>query len=378
MPAKELMQQQHFVAPAKLTRKDLSSAVVRLAAKRLVGKSLQLRKKYAGLLLNSIKHVKSIQLEAKSDFGKGCHTRSTEPYFYEAAYLYVRDSPIPVNEEGECVVARAHPESDSASHPESDSATGAGHKQVPTGCAQDESDKKCRKWECSTQCKPLTVFEVDAIVSFKASFGLPVEKVRQALAECDMGCPFGHYSKLVGSSPVDLRGHPIVCYNGELCTSVLRILRAASTHFPVLRKFLAHVITALSAHRSVSYIDNALKNGNHRSLIKITGVKSLLSCDVEEKYQKLTPVDCSDSLRRPTLETELAIAHAALIAGYEKEIYDFPEHACICCERLHQRKSVSVVSLSDDFKSQIWCDLKAHVLKFPPVVNGRVLYMCHY
>ena len=374
----KLMEQQHFVVPTKLTRKDLSSAVVRLAAKRLVGKSLQLRKKYAGLLLNSIKYAKSIPLEAKSDFGKGCHTRSTEPYFYEAAYLYVRDSPIPVNEEGECVVARAHPESDSASHPESDSATGAGCKQVPTGCAQDESDKKCRKWECSTQCKPLTLYEVDAIVSFKASFGLPVEKVRQALAECDMGCPFGHYSKLVGSSPVGLRGHPIVCYNGELCTSVLRILRAASTHFPVLRKFLAHVTTALSAHRSVCDIDNALKNGNHRSLIKITGVKSLLSCDVEEKYQKLTPVDCSDSLRRPTLETELAIAHAALIAGYEKEIYDFPEHACICCERLHQRKSVSVVSLSDDFKSQIWCDLKAHVLKFPPVVSGHVLYMCHY
>ena len=227
----KLMEQQHFVVPTKLTRKDLSSAVVRLAAKRLVGKSLQLCKKYAGLLLNSIKYAKSIQLEAESDFGKGCHTRSTEPYFYEAAYMYVRDSPIPVNEEGECVVARAHPESDSASHPESDSATDAGHKQVPTGCAQDESDKKCRKWECSAQCKPLTLFEVDAIVSFKASFGLPVEKVRQALAECDMGCPFGHYSKFVGSSPVDLRGHPIVCYNGELCTSVLRILRAASTHF---------------------------------------------------------------------------------------------------------------------------------------------------
>ena len=56
---------------------------------------------------------------------------------------------------------------------------------------------------------------------------------------------------------------------------------------------------------SVCDIDNALKNGNHRSLIKITGVKSFLSWDVEEKYQKLTPVDCSDSLRKPTLETEL-------------------------------------------------------------------------
>ena len=92
------------------------------------------------------------------------------------------------------------------------------HKQVPTGCAQDESDKKCGKWECSTQCKPLTVFEVDAShCFFKASFGLPAEKVRQALAEWDMGCPF---SILVGSSPVDLRGHPIACYNGELCTKV--------------------------------------------------------------------------------------------------------------------------------------------------------------
>ena len=60
-------------------------------------------------------------------------------------------------------------------------------------------------------------FEVDAIVSFKTSFGLPVEKVGQALAECSIGCLF---SILVGSSPIDLRGHPIVCYNGELCPEV--------------------------------------------------------------------------------------------------------------------------------------------------------------
>lgn len=58
---------------------------------------------------------------------------------------------------------------------------------------------------------------------------------------------------------------------------------------------------------------------------------------------------------------ELALAHAALIARYEKEI-DFPEHACICCEPLHQRKSVSVVSLSDNFKFGVWDELKVHVL----------------
>ena len=33
---------------------------------------------------------------------------------------------------------------------------------------------------------------------------------------------------------------------------------------------------------------------------------------------------------------DLTIAHAALIAAFEKEIYDFPEHACCSCERLHQ------------------------------------------
>ena len=203
-----------------------------------------------------------------------------------------------------------------------------------------------------------------------------VEEVRQALAEWDMGCPFGHCTKLVETCPVDLTGHPIVCYNSFLCTSTLRILRAASTHHTVLRMFLRHVISALSAHRSVCDIDNALQNGNHQSLITITHVESLLSCNVEQNYQKLKSTDLS--LRRPSLETELAIAHAALIAGYEKEIYDFPENVCICCERLHQRKSVSIVSVSDDFNSDVWRDLKAHVLKYPPIVSGSVLYMCHY
>ena len=38
----------------------MESIVVRLAAKRLFGRSLQLRRKYAGLLLDSVKHIKSL------------------------------------------------------------------------------------------------------------------------------------------------------------------------------------------------------------------------------------------------------------------------------------------------------------------------------
>ena len=114
-----------------------------------------------------------------------------------------------------------------------------------------------------------------------------MEEVRKALAECDMGCPFGHYTKYVDSGVVDLKGHPIVCYTGDYCTSNLRILGAASTHFPVLRRFLDSVTEALSAHRIVFDIDNSLQNGNHQSLLKITHVESFLSCNVDEKYQKL-------------------------------------------------------------------------------------------
>ena len=62
--------------------------------------------------------------------------------------------------------------------------------------------------KCSRHCKPLSEFEVNAIVSFRAAFDLSVEEVRQALAKCDSGCPNGHYTKVVGSLPVDLRGQP--------------------------------------------------------------------------------------------------------------------------------------------------------------------------
>ena len=42
----------------------------------------------------------------KDDLGKACHTQTTEPDFCDTAYLYVRESLIPVNSDGEHVVAK--------------------------------------------------------------------------------------------------------------------------------------------------------------------------------------------------------------------------------------------------------------------------------
>ena len=178
------------------TRADLEKTVCKLAARKLVNISLQQRSNSAGTLLASIRSIKSLTLKEKGDFREGCHSASSEPYFYEAAYQPVqRDIPIPVNEYGHCIVA----------------------EKISS-----------KKWKCSSECKPISEGEVNAILCLKAAFDMSVEEVRAVLTTCDYGCPFGHYNKQVGSTSVDLKGHPIVCYSGSECSSQLRILGAAS------------------------------------------------------------------------------------------------------------------------------------------------------
>ena len=107
----------------------------------------------------------------------------------------------------------------------------------------------------SIECKQVTDAEVAAIVSLRAAFDAPMQELRHALETCDDGCPHGHYTKVLELAPipvelistmddgrltdyypVPLQGHPLACSNHSGCQSKLRVLRAASTHYPVLRK----------------------------------------------------------------------------------------------------------------------------------------------
>ena len=184
------------------------------------------------------------------------------------------------------------------------------------------------------------------------------------------------------SRPVDRKGHPIVCYCGSLCTSQLRILRASSTHFPILRQLLREVHGAIASHKCVLEIDEALSAGDYHKLMEIANIRTfgaLLKNDLDSKYEQCNDSECGDSvLRQPDLEEQLVLTHAALITELDKEINDFPEHVCCCCDRLNQRKSISVVRLSDNFNSDVWPDLKCHILKNNPDAAKQVLYMCYY
>ena len=87
---------------------------------------------------------------------------------------------------------------------------------------------------------------------------------------------------------------------------------------------------------------------------------------------------CSCCWFLKNVESQLLITHAQVINDLEKEIDDDPEHPFCSCERLHQRKSVTRVKLSDNLGSEVWSDLKAFILEHNPNANEQVLYMCQY
>jgi len=68
----------------------MHKAVCRVATKRLLNKSLQTHKEHVGSLLKACRLIKSLQIDGKDDFGKGCHTASTEPY-YDSATSWLRE-----------------------------------------------------------------------------------------------------------------------------------------------------------------------------------------------------------------------------------------------------------------------------------------------
>ena len=97
-----------FKKQQKIVVKRISRVLGRtkIAAKRLLNKGLHMRKQHAGSLLKSTRLVNALQIRGSEDFGVGCHTASSEPYFYDSAYQHVkRDHAIPIDENGICMVA---------------------------------------------------------------------------------------------------------------------------------------------------------------------------------------------------------------------------------------------------------------------------------
>ena len=333
---------------AEQARRVLGKTACRLAAKRLLNKALQVRKEHAGCLLKMARSIQNLQIKGKNDFGESSHTASTKPYFYDSAYQLVkRPHAIPIDENGKCIIA----------------------KQV-------KKESAWKQWQCTNECKGITPSEELSIVTFKQSFECPIQEVRRTLDTCDE-CPHTHYTKTSGGFAIERKGHPLICSIGTGCKSQLRILRAAATHYPLLRKFLHDVHTAIRSHVFVHDIDQALCAGDFRALMELTEMtdfETMLTNDVESTYEQCT--DSTVGAVFPQLESQLVVRHAKLITQLDKHINDYPEYVCCSCEQLHQRKSVTRVNISDNLGCEVWERLKSFILKQNP--SACDMFMCKY
>ena len=210
-------------------------------------------------------------------------------------------------------------------------------------------------------------------------------KLRKALESIDKGCQHGHYidrsfiqklnNKVNEQEQVqDLLGHLLPCAIG-LCKSLLRSFRAAATHYPLLRRFLVLLYSARNHHRKIYAIDEALHAVDFDRLMRVTGIS-----DFEELCQSEYE-SCQETLAAglPCLEPLLQVKHATLITTLEKEVNDDPEYACCCCERLHQQKNVtSMKNSASKFVTDIWKQLKQHILEHDSEIEVDSLYVCQY
>ena len=243
------------------------------------------------------------------------------------------------------------------------------------------------KWKCSSACKPLTTTETQAILELKQKISeCSMREVRKCLDTCDSGCPNGHYNKATATThnaalTTKCMGHPFVCFLDSGCTSKLRILRAASTHFPVLRRFLGALYRAINSHNLICDMDKALCEGDFHYLMSATGsndFKSVLSNIIDMSSAQSAP-NKSSGFRRPDLELDLLTTYADTIVEYERAVDDYPVIPCMSCEQLYSRKSVSCVRLTDNLDTNVWPLLKTHWENAnPDADSSEHLYMCSY
>ena len=58
------------------------------ASSILLESVLKNRSHKVGVLIRAANSIRKLKLNSFNDFGEQCHTKNSEPYFYESAYLY--------------------------------------------------------------------------------------------------------------------------------------------------------------------------------------------------------------------------------------------------------------------------------------------------
>ena len=162
-----------------------------LVSKKMVHDALSTRKDNVGIFFKkSARKINAIQLETEDELLQGCHTISSEPYFYDTGYKSSCLKQVTVvDHDKRCLVSQAKcPEIDEcALHYMAIPVDEKGRCFLvnENGCCvlseqvgeEKTSDDCLKHWKCCELCKTLTDQEIDEILTIKKVFERPLEEI---------------------------------------------------------------------------------------------------------------------------------------------------------------------------------------------------------
>jgi len=236
-----------------------SITACRLASRNLVHHVLELHKLNAGKFIKHVRDVNALTIDSVTDFGDKQHSVHAEPYFYDSGCRHAfQPTRLSIDKNNRCLyIENLSPNSEEFIF----------DKTIPVDI--NGRAHICDNLGCSYACRAVSDRVIECILDIKQAFTKPLAQVREILHNIDEDCSHIHHLKPRGMEDEDLAstelfklGPPLPCSSG-MCDSKLRVLRAASVHFPVLRKLLYSVYMARKCHDVVSKIDHTLVITNH-------------------------------------------------------------------------------------------------------------------
>ena len=367
----------------KLSNKMKAKTACRIAARHLVHEvlilrkksALILRKKSAGKFLKHVRDVNSLTIDSKADFGDPSHSFHSEPFYYDTAYLHgFQPTKLIVDKAKKCLsVENVAPASDQFSSSEPIPIDEQGKAHISEGSA------------CSYVCRTVSDNDVEVILDLKHAFEKPFAEVREQLQNIDIGCPHVHHLKpremdeSLACTEITKAGHPLPCASG-MCSSKLRVLRAASVHYPALRKLLHAVYMARRHHSIVADIDSAMCTYDYKTLCKLMGIEEcedLIGESFESENVDRHPEFSSEGL--VNVENDIQVKYAQVFEQYKEKLDEDFEYPCSSCEKLHKKSYVTKYTAdTEKFDSDTWEQLKQYLADRDEDFDNKIYYVCQH
>ena len=112
--------------------------------------------------------------------------------------------------------------------------------------------------------------------------------------------------------------------NDTECKSMLRILRTAFVHYPLLRR---HFYVARNAHLTIDIIDSSLADGDIAQLVKL-----IISEADETEFDNVYAINDGEEDDPFRLQNLLYFQYSDAIDEFKRALSDQAVNACCSCE----------------------------------------------